>query len=122
MFKNFVILKFFENTKFLFNIIFVTINFEFVIKIFFISIDSKTIYSIVVTFNVNFESFETNESLIFNHDNVNREFFREIIYKNNKIFSVNAIIINKKINNIIINKVVAITIKKNMFFVCLFFD
>ena len=122
LFKNFVVLRFFENTRFSINVIFVIINFKFVIRIFFILIDLKTMYSIIVAFNISFKNFKTNKSLIFNHNNVNQKFFCEIIHKNNKIFRVDATVINEKVYYIVIYKIVAITIKNNVIFVCSSFD
>ena len=79
-------------------------------------------YSIVAAFNMNFKSFKTDENLTFNRNNVNRKLFCEIIHKGDKIFRADVTTISEKIYYIVMYKIVAITIKNNVIFVCSPFD
>ena len=78
--------------------------------------------TIVIMFYISFEDLKASKNLTFDCNDVNLKFLRHITHENDKVFDFNVAIVNQKIYDIAMNKIVEMTIKCNVIFVCTSFD
>ena len=76
--------------------------------------------TMIFMFHMNFKSFEANEDLILDCNDVNREFLCHITHKDDKVFDFDITAVDQKIYYVAMNKIVKMTFKNNIAFVCTF--